>query len=426
MKQTGISKLFFAALLVIVCSGMAFALPAAGMIKVILYDSTPEAAPVEGASVYLSYWSFNNGGGSFLAEEGPFITDAEGTVTRDITADTEKDFVVKATYRDISVEKTVKWYGGLTTRLTLPIGSVTVTLEDPKGLPIENKSVTISGSNFNLTENTDAKGAVVFTRINLQGQYAVSIPNGKETLVVNASAVSATKVVVPVYDITVNVVDEEGTGFPDAEVKAIPEAQLEQVKRTDKNGVAVFERLAPGSLSLSSFVGGTALEKDMNITNDESVYLVLDLKKPILDSVNVADNEADKEPKLLIAAHDQGAYGSGIESVAVTYSLDKKNWIPIPATKTAGQFSASVPKMKEGTVVYYHLQIIDKAGNTFEGGDGSFTVLAANGGGSGGNGGTNGSGAQGTDYLPFVVVVVIIIAAVTYFGWTKLRQAGNA
>jgi hypothetical protein len=127
--------------------------------------------------------------------------------------------------------------------------------------------------------------------------------------------------------------------------------------------------------------------------------VVYDPQKPQPnDAVTVSANVIDTE--------------SGVKAVTLLYTTGEDTWTSLPMSLSMGSnYTATIPKQSDGTIVEFKVKAEDNVGNTVESAVGSYTVKALI------------FGMELAAFCSLVGVLVIVVALIVVFLFTRRRKA---
>ncbi|MBI5227458.1 hypothetical protein HY988_02615 [Candidatus Micrarchaeota archaeon] len=251
----------------------------------------------------------------------------------------------------------------------LSVYPVLITVKDQFGVPLPNAVVTFD----NTTLKADDSGSMLMFNTIGKHNYLVNYLDGKEAGTFEIAGDERKDIVIPYHSIGIVVMDEYGKPL-DADISI-----FNKIYQT-KNGQFAYAKSFGDQISYKVDYNGSEIQGNIIPESKPNVTVVYDLNAPVFQ--NIKDITTDNRPQLIIQVVDLGQYASGVEakSVRVNYRIQKGEeqvWTSA-TTFTSGKntFTTQFPVIEPNSIVQFHIEAQDKAGNIALL-DGSFSTMKA-------------------------------------------------
>lgn len=317
---------------------------------------------VDGASVTV-YYQYS---GTFNEYHtlGPYITDNSGTIkanVRNIEQSSSKldcDIQVNATLAGSSRQQMVvaNKHPNIID-LKLDLYPVNILLRESGGSPIKDAVVSFGSQ----SKRTDSNGHVKFFAQKGETDFFVSYLAGKQSGTVQVDDDTSYTIIMPLYAIKIEVVDEKASPL-DATISIMNKTV--QVK----DGIFTEPRTFGTEVDFAVTHAGVTKNYTMYPEEDPVMRVVFDLTSPTIGKP--VKEETDGKVRLSIPISDEGVYPSGIDtsSILISYRLEPadetKAWSKaVTFVSKKDLFIADLPQLPPNSLVQFRVEVSDKEGN---------------------------------------------------------------
>lgn len=316
--------------------------------------------PIEGAKVQVTFDRGTSFGEKYFTTE-PKETDENGSVFFTLLNQ-------GTTTRKIDCNIYITaWFGPTSTKSTivalahprivdvkLPVYQVKFYVRNQNGKALANATIFY----VNETKKTNDNGAATFYSGKGEAEYLVSYMSGTESGFVSVSGDTTREVIIPEWDVVVEVYDDNGRPLNGTinyakETIATQEGKAAfKVYKDYADIEVVYENLRKSILL-------NAKEKP-----NEKVYF--DLNPPTISDPTY--NISNKRVKMAFEIKDNGVYASGVDpaTIRITYRILPAGQQQKTKTYSLGgnMYGIDFPEVEEGTIVEFSAQASDYEGNS--------------------------------------------------------------
>ncbi|MEM2137579.1 MAG: hypothetical protein QW568_00645 [Candidatus Anstonellaceae archaeon] len=322
-----------------------------------VYDE--QFRPVEGAQVYAEYQLSSMFG---TGRTKPKLTNASGfadivfTNYEEIETSTDYTYTLYVRYGNRNASSTMTADPNddrvRIVDFQIPAYYLFVTVHNQKGAPLSAR-VTV-GDQVKTTDNVGSAGFRL-----PPGSHVVRAEylNGLKTDSVELSGDKTLDITIGVYSLKLTITDDD---------KNPVQASVEldgQEERADRNGKVSFENITNPTPQILIKYGEATKSLPLDLSQQDSATVTFDRQKP-----NIKEFRAIVSPEgvgtVSLFVEDPGSAASGIESVAISYTVDGAEKSVQAYTVGYNAFEAKIPAQAPGKPVRYSVRVSDKEGNT--------------------------------------------------------------
>jgi hypothetical protein len=322
-----------------------------------VYDE--QFRPVEGARVYAEY-QLNSMAGAGRTKPKP--TNSSGFVDiiftnyEEIESATDYTYTLYVKYGSKNITSTMTAAPDeenvRIVDFQLPAYYLFVTVHNQKGAPLSAR-VTVDDE----VKMTDIVGSAGFRLPPGSHTVRAEYLNGLKTDAVELSGDQALDMVIGVYGLQLTITDDDKKPVAAA-------VELDgQEKRADSKGNVKFENVTNPTPQILIKYGEAAKSLSLDLSQQDSATVTFDRQKP-----NIKEFRAIVSPEgvgtVSLFVDDPGSAASGIDSIAITYTVDGAEKGVQAYTVGYNTFEAKIPAQEPGKPVRYGVRVSDKEGNT--------------------------------------------------------------
>jgi len=249
--------------------------------------------------------------------------------------------------------------------IQMPVYEAEFTVKDQQGRRLENASVFF----LDVTKKTDRYGVASFYGKEQTAEFVVTYKGGQEAGSLTILGDSRREVIIPIYQLNLNTVDDRGTPV------------LASITYADET----YE--ADGSLSLTVYTSEVELdveyggiEKSVELFISDGLVIEtisFDIHSPEISEIT--QSLVGDRVRIGMTIRDDGEYAEGVDpsTVKIRYRvLPGSQWDTASAFTTGlNRYAVDFPEIEHGKIVEFTINAEDYAGNKVTQ-DGRFTVQA--------------------------------------------------
>ncbi|RLG19476.1 hypothetical protein DRN67_02595 [Candidatus Micrarchaeota archaeon] len=287
-----------------------------------------------------------------------------------------------------------------------PIHRVILRVRDAFSRSLANASVTATCGDMISQGLTDSGGIYSFfvqtpttCEVNLLYgtiSYTEAVHNIEEDVTANMN--------MPVYDLSVIVVDESGepldvpisvSGFP--------------MGTTDEAGRYTIKQFPDSTAYVTVVHQNRQQVTQVELRSNQPITITFDLTPPSISNINhTLDDSGIAYVRVTVV--DPGADPSAISGVSLRYSTNRRDWKPLQMYPvSAYNYEATIPAQEPGTRVFYIVEALDAYSNNAVSEEYQYRIPEEQGGGNGGGGFVSLSG------IWYILIPLIVLLAVILF-----------